>query len=230
VSARPLVLVIDDEPPIRRFLRAALTSQGYQIVEAATGADGLAQASTRTPELILLDLGLPDMDGLIVTQRLRAWTQTPILVLSARGQEGDKIAALDAGADDYVTKPFAMGELIARMRAALRRSARGDDNAEAVFEAGDLRVDRGRRVVTARGEEVHLTPIEYKLLVALTKHPGRVMTHQHLLREVWGPGAVEQHHYLRVYMAQLRHKIERDPARPRLLITEPGVGYRLRDT
>jgi two-component system KDP operon response regulator KdpE len=225
----PLVLVIDDEPPMRRFLRAALASQGYQVVEASTGADGLAQASMRTPELILLDLGLPDMDGLAVTQRLRAWTATPILVLSARGQEGDKIAALDAGADDYVTKPFAMGELTARMRAALRRSARGDDGAEAIFEAGDLRVDRGRRVVTVRGEEARLTPIEYKLLVALTKHPGRVLTHQHLLREVWGPGAVEQHHYLRVYMAQLRHKLEREPARPRHLVTEPGVGYRLRD-
>ena len=226
----PLVLVIDDEPPMRRFLRAALASQGYQVVEASTGADGLAQASMRTPELILLDLGLPDMDGLAVTQRLRAWTTTPILVLSARGQEGDKIAALDAGADDYVTKPFAMGELTARMRAALRRSARGDDGAEAIFEAGDLKVDRDRRVVTVRGEEAHLTPIEYKLLVALTKNPGRVLTHHHLLREVWGPGAVEQHHYLRVYMAQLRHKLEKDPARPRHLVTEPGVGYRLRES
>ena len=229
--SKPLVLVIDDEAPIRRFLRAALTSQGYDLVEAATGADGLAQASMRTPELILLDLGLPDMDGLEVTRRLREWTQTPILVLSARGQERDKIAALDAGADDYVTKPFAMGELTARMRAALRRSAlgNGEEGEETVFEAGDLRVDRGRRVITVRGKEARLTPIEYKLLVALTKHPGRVLTHRHLLREVWGPGALEQHHYLRVYMAQLRHKLEKDPARPRHLVTEPGVGYRLRE-
>jgi two-component system KDP operon response regulator KdpE len=199
------------------------------VVEASTGAEGLTQASMRTPELILLDLGLPDLDGLTVTTRLRAWTLTPILVLSARGQESDKIAALDAGADDYVTKPFAIGELTARMRAALRRSARADDGSESIFEAGDLKVDRGRRIVTVRGEEVRLTPIEYKLLVAFTKHAGRVLTHQHLLREVWGPGSGEQHHYLRVYMAQLRHKLERDPARPKHLVTEPGVGYRLRD-
>ena len=229
--SKPLVLVIDDEDTIRRFLKTALTSQGYEVVLAANGLDGLAQARTRTPELVLLDLGLPDLDGLMVTKRLREWTSTPILVLSARGQEGDKIAALDAGADDYVTKPFAIGELTARMRAALRRAARGASAAgdDSVFESGDLRVDRERRVVTVRDKEIRLTPIEYKLLVALTKQPGRVLTHQHLLREVWGPGAVEQHHYLRVYMAQLRHKLERDPARPRHLITEPGVGYRLRD-
>jgi len=229
--SKPLVLVIDDEDTIRRFLKTALTSQGYEVVLAANGLDGLAQARTRTPELVLLDLGLPDLDGLMVTKRLREWTSTPILVLSARGQEGDKIAALDAGADDYVTKPFAIGELTARMRAALRRAARGASASgdDSVFESGDLRVDRERRVVTVRDKEIRLTPIEYKLLVALTKQPGRVLTHQHLLREVWGPGAVEQHHYLRVYMAQLRHKLERDPARPRHLITEPGVGYRLRD-
>ncbi len=239
---KPLVLVIDDEATIRRFLRTALSSQGYEVVLAATGADGLAQARMRPPELVLLDLGLPDLDGLAVTRKLREWTQTPILILSARGQEGDKIQALDAGADDYVTKPFAMGELTARMRAALRRTAQatlpggagapgatGTPGEDGVFESGDLRVDRGRRVVTVRGGEVRLTPIEYKLLVALTLRPGRVLTHRHLLREVWGPGAVEQHHYLRVYMAQLRHKLERDPARPRHFVTEPGVGYRLRD-
>jgi two-component system KDP operon response regulator KdpE len=167
------------------------------------------------------------MDGLTVTQRLRAWTATPILILSARGQEGDKIAALDAGADDYVTKPFAMGELSARMRAALRRTATVGESD--VFSSGDLVVDRGRRTVTVAGEEVRLTPIEWKLLMALARHPGRVLTHRHLLREVWGPGAGEQHHYLRVYMAQLRHKLEQDPARPRHFVTEPGVGYRLRD-
>ena len=227
MTPRPLVLVIDDEAPIRRFLHAALSSQGYQVVEAATGADGLAQASGRTPEIVLLDLGLPDMDGLAVTEKLRAWTQTPILVLSARGQERDKIAALDAGADDYVTKPFAMGELSARMRAALRRGAR-DDEADEIFESGALRIDRARRVVTVSGAEVRLTPIEWKLLVALSKHPGRVRTHAQLLREVWGPGASEPH-YLRVYMAQLRQKLEQDPARPRHPVPEPGVGYRLRD-
>ena len=229
MSARVHVLVIDDEAPIRRFLRAALSSQGYQVTEAATGLDGLAQASMRTPDLILLDLGLPDLDGLAVTQRLRAWTQTPIVVLSARGQEGDKIAALDAGADDYVTKPFAIGELAARMRAALRRVAHAGDGEGDVFESGDLRVDRGRRTVAVGGNEVRLTPIEWKLLVALARHPGRVLTHGHLLREVWGPGANETH-YLRVYMAQLRHKLEQDPARPRHFVTEPGVGYRLRDS
>jgi two-component system KDP operon response regulator KdpE len=227
--SKPLVLVIDDEATIRRFLNTALTSQGYDVVLAETGAEGLAQARMRPPELVLLDLGLPDLDGLAVTRRLREWTTTPILVLSARGQEVDKIAALDAGADDYVTKPFAIGELTARMRAALRRMARDASDVETVFESGDLRVDRERRLVTVRGEEVRLTPIEYKLLVAFTRQPGRVLTHQHLLREVWGPGAVEQHHYLRVYMAQLRHKLERDPARPRHLVTEPGVGYRLRE-
>ena len=230
MSTRVHVLVIDDEPAIRRFLRAALTSQDYQVTDAATGSDGLAQASTRTPDLILLDLGLPDLDGLAVTQRLRAWTETPIVVLSARGQEADKIAALDAGADDYVTKPFAIGELSARMRAALRRSAHAGEGDSDVFESGDLRIDRGRRMVTVKGKEVRLTPIEWKLLVALAKRPGRVLTHGHLLREVWGPGAGEQHHYLRVYMAQLRHKLERDPARPRHFVTEPGVGYRLRDS
>jgi len=231
--ARTTVLVIDDEAPIRRFLRAALTSQGYSVLESATADDGIAQASMRQPDLVLLDLGLPDLDGLDVTRRLREWSAVPILVLSARGQEADKIKALDAGADDYVTKPFAMGELIARMRAALRRAAQaraaGGAIEEGVFEAGELAIDRTKRRVTVRGREVHLTPIEYKLLLALARHPGRVLTHPHLLREVWGPGAAEQHHYLRVYMAQLRHKLEEDPARPRHLVTEPGVGYRLRE-
>jgi two-component system KDP operon response regulator KdpE len=227
MTPRPLVLVVDDEAPIRRFLHATLTSQGYQVVEAATGTEALAQASGRTPELVLLDLGLPDIDGLEVTKRLRQWTEAPILILSARGQESDKIAALDSGADDYVTKPFAAGELAARMRAALRRNARSDD-AGTIYESGPLRIDRARRVVTIDGEEVRLTPIEWKLLVALSRHSGRPRTHAQLLREVWGPGAHEPH-YLRVYMAQLRHKLEKDPARPRYFVTEPGVGYRLRD-
>ena len=228
-TAGPLVLVVEDEPPIRRFLRAGLEAQGYRWVEAATAAEALAQAATRAPELVLLDLGLPDGDGIDVVRRLREWTSVPVIVLSARGQEDDKIRALDAGADDYVTKPFAMGELLARMRVALRHRAQADAGDERVVEAGELRIDLARRQVTIAGAEVRLTPIEYRLLVALARHPGRVLTHEHLLRDVWGPGYTSQHHYLRVYMAQLRHKLEHDPSRPRLLLTEPGVGYRLRE-
>jgi two-component system KDP operon response regulator KdpE len=216
-SPANLVLVIEDDAPIRRFLRAGLESQGFQLVEAVTGEDGIAQAAMRSPELVLLDLGLPDVDGVEVVRRLREWSAVPVLVLSARGQESDKIRALDAGADDYVTKPFAMGELVARMRAALRRSARTD--------TGDA-----ASLVTVSGREVKLTPREYKLLAALARHPGRVLTHEVLLRTVWGPSYTSQHHYLRVYMAQLRHKLEADPSRPRWLLTETGVGYRLSDT
>jgi two-component system, OmpR family, KDP operon response regulator KdpE len=226
--APPLILVVDDEPPIRRFLRVALEAQGYRVAEAATAQEAIAQAATRSPELILLDLGLPDLDGFEVVRRVREWSAIPVIVLSARGREDDKIRALDAGADDYVTKPFATGELLARMRAALRRHARGDDDA-AVVGSGELRIDLGRRQVTVAGAEVRLTPIEYRLLVALARHPGRVLTHEHLLREVWGPGYTTQHHYLRVYMAQLRHKLEAEPSRPRWLLTEPGVGYRFHE-
>ena len=226
---RPIVLVVDDEAPIRKFLRAGLESQGYALVEAPTGKEAIAQAATRAPDIVLLDLGLPDLDGLEVLRRIREWSAMPVIVLSARGQEGDKIRALDAGADDYVTKPFAMGELLARMRAAARHAARGDQGGESVLALGDLTVDLGRRRVTVGGTEVRLTPIEYRLLAALARQAGRVLTHAQLLREVWGPGYTTQHHYLRVYMAQLRHKIERDPARPRRLLTEPGVGYRLRE-
>ncbi|MFI5371521.1 MAG: response regulator [Candidatus Eisenbacteria bacterium] len=225
----PVVLVVDDEPPIRRFLRAALEAQGYRFVEAATGQEALAQAATRAPELVLLDLGLPDLDGFEVVRRLREWSAVPVIVLSARGREDDKIRALDAGADDYVTKPFATGELLARMRVALRHRARAGSEETSVVETGDLRIDLGRRQVTVAGAEVRLTPIEYRLLMALARHPGRVLTHESLLREVWGPGYTTQHHYLRVYMAQLRHKLEREPSRPRWLITEPGVGYRLHE-
>ena len=225
-----LVLVIEDEPPIRRFLRAAFESAGFLFEEAATARDGLAQAAARAPDLIVLDLGLPDLDGIEVTQRLREWFTAPILVLSARGQERDKIRALDAGADDYVTKPFSVGELMARVRVALRHRVRGDGTAESeVVEVGPLRIDHGRRSVTLEGRPVKLTPIEFRLLIALARHPGRVLTHDHLLREVWGPAHAHQHHYLRVYMAQLRHKLEPEPSRPRLLLTEPGVGYRLRE-
>ena len=224
-----VVLVIDDDPPIRRFLKAGLGNEGYTFVEAATGQEGVTQAATRAPDLVLLDLGLPDIDGFEVVRRIREWSQVPIIVLSARGQEGDKIRALDSGADDYVTKPFSMGELNARMRVALRHRNTTAEGESGVLTALDLQIDLARRRVTVGDVDVRLTPIEYRLLATLARHAGRVLTHEHLLREVWGPGYTSQTHYLRVYMAQLRHKIERDPARPRLLLTEPGVGYRLRE-
>jgi two-component system KDP operon response regulator KdpE len=224
----PVVLVIEDEPPIRRFLRPTLASQGYRIVEAESGEDGLLQAATRQPDLVILDLGLPDLDGLEVIRRLREWTAVPIIVLSARGAESDKVAALDAGADDYVAKPFAVGELLARARVALRHApGSGRESGESTFVLGDLRVDLARRRVWRGEAEVRLTPIEYRLLTALVRHAGKVLTHRQLLQDVWGPGQVEQTHYLRVYMANLRRKLEVDPARPRFLRTEPGVGYRL---
>ena len=224
----PMVIVIEDEPQIRRFLRASLATQGFRLVEAVTGEDGLVQAATRQPDIVILDLGLPDMDGLEVIRRLREWTAVPIVVLSARGQERDKIAALDAGADDYVSKPFGVGELLARMRVALRHTTVGTkDAAEPVFSVGDLSVDLVRRHVQVAGQQVHLTPIEYRLLTTLIRHAGKVMTHNQLLTEVWGPNQADQAHYLRVYTAQLRRKLEADSARPRYLLTEPGVGYRL---
>jgi two-component system, OmpR family, KDP operon response regulator KdpE len=222
----PTVLLIDDEPPIRRLLRTALAAHDYRLIEAATGEDGLQQAATRQPDLIIVDLGLPDVDGLTVIRRLREWTATPIIVLSARGQERDKVAALDAGADDYVSKPFAVGELLARLRVALRRAAAGDSG-EPTFTVGGLRVDQIKRQVQVDGRDVHLTPIEYRLLTTLVRHAGRVVSQRHLLKEVWGPAHTDQAHYLRVYMGALRRKLERDPARPRYLLTEPGVGYRL---
>ena len=227
-GAPALILVIEDEGPIRKILRAGLDAQGYRLVEAETGQDGIAQAATRAPDLVLLDLGLPDMDGLEVVRRVREWSALPIIVLTARGRDDDKVRALDAGADDYVTKPFSMQELLARLRAALRRRDRlaaGETNS--VIEVGPLRIDLPRRRVTVRGNEVTLTPIEYRLLTTLARQAGRVLTREALLREVWGPGYTAQHHYLRVYMAQLRHKLEADPARPRLLLTETGVGYRM---
>jgi two-component system, OmpR family, KDP operon response regulator KdpE len=223
----PVVLVIEDEPPIRRFLRPTLASQGYRVVESETGEDGLLQAATRQPDLVILDLGLPDLDGLEVIRRLREWTAIPIIVLSARGAESDKVAALDAGADDYVAKPFAVGELLARARVALRHATTGHEPGESTFVLGDLRVDLARRRVWLGEAEIRLTPIEYRLLTVLVRHAGRVLTHRQLLQKVWGPGQVEQTHYLRVYMANLRRKLEADPARPRFLRTEPGVGYRL---
>ena len=227
--SKPLVLVIEDEPQMQRFLGTLLEAHDFRRLEAFTAAEGLAHAASYSPDLILLDLGLPDLDGLAVTEKLREWCSIPIIVLSARGQEEDKVKALAAGADDYLTKPFGAGELLARMRAAVRHASRsGTEPEEPEFRVGDLRVDRAARRVYSGDAEVHLSPNEYKLLTTLVRHAGKVLTHRQLLKEVWGPNAVDQTHYLRVYMAQLRHKLEADPARPRYLITEPGVGYRLR--
>jgi two-component system KDP operon response regulator KdpE len=224
----PVVLLIEDEPQMRRFLRAALGAGDYDLVEATTAREGLAQAAGRNPELILLDLGLPDADGLDVTRQIREWSSVPIIVISARGQESDKVAALDAGADDYLTKPFGVGELLARMRVAMRHARAAGGAEEPVFEGGGIRMDLARRQVLRAGEEVHLTPLEYKLLATLVKHAGKVLTHRQLLKDVWGINAINQTHYLRVYMTQLRHKLEADPTQPRLILTEPGVGYRLK--
>ena len=228
LSKKPVVVLIEDEPEIRRFLRASLTGHGYRLFEATTGAEGLREAESRQPDIVVLDLGLPDLDGLEVIRRLRAWTAVPIIVLSARGQEPDKIAALDAGADDYIAKPFGVGELLARLRVSLRHAERTVREAgEPVFSAGALEVNPGERRVLVGGKEIHLTPIEYRLLATMVKHAGKVLTHRQLLREVWGPPYADQAHYLHVYMAQLRRKIEADPARPRHFLTEPGIGYRL---
>jgi two-component system KDP operon response regulator KdpE len=226
----PLVLIVEDEPQMRRFLRATLAPRGFRLAEAETAAAGEIAAATHHPDLILLDLGLPDGDGIDLTRRLRGRIQTPIVVLSARGREADKVEALDAGADDYLTKPFGVAELLARMRVALRHAARAaGEPEEPIFEVGSLRVDLSRREVTVGGREVALTPIEWKLLVLLVRNAGKVVTHRQILREVWGPGEGHQTHTVRVHMAALRRKIEADPARPRLLVTEPSVGYRLRD-
>lgn len=222
------IIVIEDEAQIRRFLRTTLASEGYQVIEAETGKQGMADAAMRKPELIILDLGLPDMDGVEVVSGIRAWSSIPIIVLSARSQEADKVAALDAGANDYLVKPFGVGELLARMRAALRHaSSISSAEGKSAFSVADLKVDMVHRKVTVSGAEVHLTPIEYRLLTVLVKHAGKVLTHRMLLKEVWGPSYTERAHYLRVYMGILRHKLEKDPARPRFLLTEVGVGYRL---
>lgn len=229
MDEKELILLIEDEPQMRRFLRITLKTQGYRLVEAATAQEGLMQATTRNPDVVLLDLGLPDLDGLEVTRRLREWTQTPIIVISAREQEQDKVKALDAGADDYLTKPFNAGELLARLRVALRHAVRQQaGRQEPVFTLHNLRVDLAQRQVLLDGKEVHLTPIEYKLLTTLIRHAGKVITHRQLLQEVWGPVHTNEVGYLRVYMTQLRHKLEADPARPRFLTNEPGIGYRLK--
>jgi two-component system KDP operon response regulator KdpE len=228
-GSKPLVLVVEDEPQMRKFVRIALESHDYRVVEASTASEGLQQATAYTPDAVLLDLGLPDTDGIAVIRRLREWSTVPILVISARGNEESKVKALDGGADDYLTKPFGAAELMARLRVALRHAAQSKEVPSTSVHAGeDVEVDLVKRVVRVRGEEVHLTPIEYKLLVALLKHAGMVMTHRQLLEQVWGPGHAHQMQYLRVYMTQLRHKLERNPARPRILLTEPGIGYRLK--
>jgi two-component system KDP operon response regulator KdpE len=220
------VLVIDDEEPVRRFLRVALDGQSYQVIEAATGKDGIRAVEVQKPDVIILDLGLPDLDGVEVTRLLRQTTQTPVIILSVRGSENDKIAALDAGADDYLTKPFGIGELLARLRAALRRATQPPD--EAIFTSGALMVDGLKRLVTVDGKEVQLTPHEYGILKTLVTYAGRVITHHHLLKEVWGTGFENEYHLLHVNVSNLRRKIEPDPTRPIHLITEPGVGYRLK--
>ena len=223
------ILLIEDERQMRRFLRVTLQSEKYGVLEAETADDGLSQAATRNPDIVLLDLGLPDMDGLEVIEKLREWSAVPVIVISAREQEGDKIKALDGGADDYLTKPFGAGELLARIRAALRHAApKSQDQGEAVFIAEELRIDFLKRQVYCGTREVHLTPIEYRLLTVLVRNAGRVMTHRQILKEVWGPPYVEQTHYLRVFMNQLRKKIEADSTRPRFLLNEPGIGYRFK--
>jgi two-component system KDP operon response regulator KdpE len=227
MTTMPLLLLIEDELPIRRFLRASLSAAGYRLVEAETGGQALRLATLQPPDLVILDLGLPDMDGQTVLGRLRQWLQAPIIILSARDQESQKVAALDSGADDYLTKPFATGELLARLRVALRHAARGDDRREATrFIRGELTVDMAARRVFVADREVHLTPIEYKLLTLLVKHSGKVLTHRFLLEQVWGPGRLQETHYVRVFMANLRRKIEANAAQPRHVLTEPGVGYR----
>jgi two-component system KDP operon response regulator KdpE len=222
-----IILLIEDEYQMRRFLRVTLQSEKYGVVETETGSDGLTQAALWNPDVVLLDLGLPDMDGLEVINKLREWSVVPIIVISAREQEGDKIKALDGGADDYLTKPFGAGELLARIRVAIRHAApKSPGQRESVFVADDLRIDFLKRQVHRGAREIHLTPIEYRLLKALVRNAGRVMTHRQILKEVWGPPYIEQTHYLRVFMNQLRKKIESDSTRPRYLLNEPGVGYR----
>jgi len=227
-SAGPLALVVDDESPMQRLLQIVLSADGMRTVEATSGAEAIERAATHKPDLVLLDLGLPDSDGIEVTRRLREWMAAPILVISARGQEQDKVAVLDAGANDYLTKPFSHGELLARVHVWLRHTARvAPGPEESILEVGDIRIDLGRRLVWAADREVHLTPTEYKLLATLMRHRGCVLTHRQLLESTWGPRYASATQYVRVYMAQLRQKLEQNAAHPRYLLTEPGVGYRL---
>jgi two-component system, OmpR family, KDP operon response regulator KdpE len=227
-AVEPLVLVIDDEPAIQRFLRAALPGHGFRLATAATAAEALDRIVNLRPDVVLLDLGLPDRDGLELLRELRGWSSVPVVILSARDREHDKVIALDAGADDYVSKPFGVEELLARLRVALRHATSSGSGEPPIFESGELRVDVAARIVTVAGREVHLTPIEFKVLALLVRYAGKVLTHRQILRAVWGPEYGDEAHYLRVYVAQLRRKLEPEPARPRWLLTEPGVGYRLR--
>jgi two-component system KDP operon response regulator KdpE len=231
-GAGATVLIVEDEAQVRLFLRTSLSANRFRPVEAVNAAEALTLARSHNPEVVLLDLGLPDGDGLAVARALREWCKAPIIVLSARGREADKIDALDAGADDYLTKPFGIGELLARLRSTLRRAALSGTTPSAVVDVdcvdGGVRIDMDKRVVTRDGVEVHLKPTEYSVLALLARNAGRVMTYGHILREVWGPGAVSHTHYVRVQMAELRKKLERDPAQPAFLLTEPGIGYRLR--
>jgi two-component system KDP operon response regulator KdpE len=227
-TASPLILLVEDDPPIRRFLRTSLAAEDYRLVEAETGQQALRVAAQQPPDLVILDLGLPDIDGQEVLRQLREWLKAPIIILSARDQEKQKVIALDNGADDYLAKPFSTAELLARIRVALRHAAKvGGDGESSIYTTGDLTVDLANRRVTVRQKEVHLTPLEYKLLATLVKHAGKVLTHRFLLNEVWGPLHGHETHYLRVFMASLRRKIEEDPTEPRILLTEQGVGYRL---
>jgi two-component system KDP operon response regulator KdpE len=221
------VVLVEDEPQIRRFVRAALEEEGCQVFEAETVARGLIEAGTRKPDLVIVDLGLPDRDGLELIRDLRGWSNVPVIVLSARSSEADKIAALDLGADDYLTKPFGIGELLARVRSALRRTARNGELGDSIVVIGDVEVDLASRVTRKAGTDVHLTPIEFRLLAYLCAHAGKVLTHRQIVKEVWGPSHIEQTHYPRIFMQHLRQKLEDDPAQPGHLITETGVGYRL---
>jgi two-component system KDP operon response regulator KdpE len=230
LAAATRILIVEDDGPIRRFLQAALTNAGYEVTEAETGRMGLTHMLARMPDLVVLDLGLPDMDGMEIISQVREWSQVPIIVLSARGREGDKVEALNAGADDYLTKPFGVPELLARIRVALRHAAAlkaGGPEEASRFQTGDLVVDLAGRRVFVREVEVHLTPLEYRLLTTLVRNAGKVLTHRYLLREVWGPGYQDQTHYPRMFVASLRRKLEDDPAEPRYVLTEQGVGYRL---
>jgi two-component system, OmpR family, KDP operon response regulator KdpE len=225
----PVIIVIEDDPSIRRFLRTSLGTHGFSVFEADTGKQAIVEVGVRKPDLVILDLGLPDMDGIDVIKAIRTWSAVPIIILSARSSEQQKIDALDVGADDYLTKPFGFGELLARMRVALRHSIRSQEQSQTdVFITANLKVDLVNRVVSVDDLEIHLTPIQYRLLTVLVKHAGKVMTHQQILKEVWGPSYQENAHYLRIYMSQLRQKLETDPTQPKFLLTESGVGYRLK--
>lgn len=225
----PVIIIIEDDPSIRRFLRTSLSTHGFNVFDADTGKQGIVEVGVRKPDLLILDLGLPDMDGIDVIKAIRVWSTVPIIILSARSTEQQKVDALDVGADDYLTKPFGFGELLARIRVALRHSVRLQEQIQGdVFITGSLSVDLLNRVVSIDGQDIHLTPIQYRLLTVLVKNAGKVLTHQQILKEVWGPSFEENAHYLRIYMSQLRQKLEADPTQPKLLLTESGVGYRLK--